>query len=234
MPPPAWQPQPPVPPPGPPVPPPAATPPPVPPPNPRNPQRRQRQPNAAADTGSDVIELPDEADEDVGYGRAPNPCKVSRFKDTTTGVIIESWFYQMEDYMELHGVPRGHWVKTCIANFNSQHYDQVRCHRYLPYAEFKKKVIEIFKRPDMTQYKIKELWTIQQYEDEGPDAFMTRIRALAREAFRKLPDEEQQVMTVHSLLRMVERPRGSSVGCYPSQKFIGQSCENCHRSHCCQ
>ena len=50
----------------------------------------------------------------------------------------------------------------------------------------------------MTQYKIKELWTIRQYEDEGPDGFMTRIRAAAREAFRKLPDEEQQVMAVHA------------------------------------
>ena len=44
----------------------------------------------------------------------------------------------------------------------------------------------------MTQYKIKELWTIQEYEDEGPDAFMSRIRAEAREAIRKLPDDEQQ------------------------------------------
>ena len=50
----------------------------------------------------------------------------------------------------------------------------------------------------MTQYKIKELWSIQQYEDEEPDAFMTRIRAIAREAFRKLPDEEQQTMAVHA------------------------------------
>ena len=73
MPPTALPPQPLVPPPGPPVPPPAAPPPPVPPPNPRNPQRRQRQLNVAPDTDSDAIELPDEVEEDVGYGRAPNP-----------------------------------------------------------------------------------------------------------------------------------------------------------------
>ena len=153
--PPALPPQQPVPPPGPPVSPPVAPPPPLPPPNPRNPPRRQRQQNAGAATDSDAVELPDEMNEDVRNGRAPNPCKVSKFKDTTTGVIIESWFYQMEDYIELNGVPRAHWVKTWIANFNSQHYDQVRCHRYIRYREFKKKVIKIFKRPDMTQYKIK-------------------------------------------------------------------------------
>ena len=150
------------------------------------------------DGDTDGVEPLDEQEVDVEYGRAPNPCKVSKFKDSTTGVIIESWFYQMEDYMELNGVPRGHWVKTCIANFNSQHYDQVRCHRYLPYREFKKKVIEIFKRPDMTQYKIKELWSAQQDDEEAPDAFMTRIRSIARQAFRRLAEEEQQTLAVHA------------------------------------
>ena len=43
-------------------------------------------------------------------GRAPNPCKVSRFKDTYTGVTSESWYYQMENYMELNGVPQAYWV----------------------------------------------------------------------------------------------------------------------------
>ena len=161
-------------------------------------QQQQHDPQADTDGNTDGLELLDEPELDVGYGRAPNPCKVSSFKDTTTCVIIESWFYQMEDYMELNGIPHAHWVKTCIANFNTQHYDQVHYHRHLPYREFKRRVIEIFKRPDMTQYKIKELWTIKQYEDEAPDAFLTRIRAIAREAFRKLPDNEQQVMTVHA------------------------------------
>ena len=94
---------------------------------------------------------------------------VGRFKESTTGVNIESWLYQMENYMEVNGIPRAFWPKTCIANFHQENFDQVRPHRYLPYREFKKKVIATFKRPDMTQYKIKELWTIKQLEDEAPD-----------------------------------------------------------------
>ena len=100
--------------------------------------------------------------------------------------------------MELNGIPRAFLPKTCIANFHQQHFDQVRPHRYLHYREFKKKVIATFKRHDMSQYKIKELWTIKLLEEEAPDQFMTRIRVLAREAFKKLADEEQQTLAVHA------------------------------------
>ena len=48
----------------------------------------------------------------------------------------------------------------------------------------------------MTQYKIKELWTIKQLEDETPDQFITRIRVIAREAFKNLADEDQQTPAV--------------------------------------
>ena len=42
-------------------------------------------------------------------------------------------------------ITRAFWVKTCIATFHRQHFDQVRTHRYLEYTEFKRKIIEIFK-----------------------------------------------------------------------------------------
>ena len=142
--------------------------------------------------------MAEEEDDDSRDGKAPNPCKVSKFKESTTGVTIESWFYQMENYVELNGFNRRFWVKTRISYFHSQHFDQVWAHRNIPYREFKKKIIEIFKRPDMTKYKIKELWTAQQDENEATDAFMTRIRRIARQALRKLPDEEQQTLVVHA------------------------------------
>ena len=67
-----------------------------------------------------------------------------------------------------------------------------------PTENSRKKVIQIFKRPDMTQYKIKELWSAQQDDEEAPDAFMTRIRSIARQAFRKLAEEEQQTLAVNA------------------------------------
>ena len=78
--------------------------------------------------------------------------------------------------MQLNGVPYEHWLKSCIAYLNSQHFDHEHSHRYLPYSAFRKKVIEIFKRAEMTQYQIKELWTVLQYENEGPGFVRWRWR----------------------------------------------------------
>ena len=50
---------------------------------------------------------------------------------------------------------------------------------HLAYRDFKRKVIEIFIMLDMTQFKIKEFWSIQQYDEEGPDIFMTPIRTIS-------------------------------------------------------
>ena len=149
---------------------------------------------------SDSEEMSEFNDADVGMQdvTAPDACKVATYKESSKGVNIRSWLYQMENYMELNGIPRGFWVKTCMANFHTQHFDQVGANRHMHYREFKKKVIEIFRKPDMTQYRIKELCTIRQDKDEAPDAFMTRIRTIAREAFRNLPDGEQQMLAVNA------------------------------------
>ena len=64
---------------GPPISPPPAD---QPPPNPQNHLRRQQRWNPAVGPESDVPDLPDEVEGDVGNGRAPNPCTVSRFKYT--------------------------------------------------------------------------------------------------------------------------------------------------------
>ena len=56
----------------------------------------------------------------------------------------------MESYIELTCIPLGFGVNTCIDKFHPQHFHQLRPDRYLPYRKFKKQVIEIFKRPDIT------------------------------------------------------------------------------------
>ena len=125
----------------------------------------------------------------------PAPCKVPRFK-TGTQTTIESWFYQMENYLEVNRVEKGQWDKICIAKFHSQHFDQIRRHRYIPYKEFKMKIVELFKRPDLVHFKSGQLMEAVQEENELPDALLKRIRTLTQEAFRKLADEEQQMIAV--------------------------------------
>ena len=104
----------------------------------------------------------------------------------------------MENYFEVNRVPMYQWIRFCTANFHSQHYEQIRHHRYLTYRDFKRKLVDMFRKPDLTQYKIRQLWEIEQASDEEPDAFMNRIRLVTQDAFRKLPDDEQQMLAVNA------------------------------------
>ena len=50
----------------------------------------------------------------------------------------------------------------------------------------------------MRQNKIKELRTSKQPDEEAPDQFLTRLRVIPRQAFKKLAEEEQQTLAVHA------------------------------------
>ena len=54
-----------------------------------------------------------------------------------------------------------------------------------------------FRKPDLTEYKIRQLWEIEQASDEEPNAFLNRIRLVTQNAFRRLPDDEQQMLAVN-------------------------------------
>ena len=88
MPPPALPPQQPVLLPGPAIPPPTV-PPPLQHPNPRNPPRRQQRRNAALDTESDIPDLPEDLEGDVGNGRDCDSCKVGSLKEFTSTDMIQ-------------------------------------------------------------------------------------------------------------------------------------------------
>ena len=81
--------------------------------------RRAHRHRAVQESESDDASDQEDADGAAPNVRPPNACKVARYKESATGVNIESWMYQMENYMELNGIPRVFWVKTCIANFHS-------------------------------------------------------------------------------------------------------------------
>ena len=98
----------------------------------------------------------------------------------------------------MNRVEKGQWVKSCIANFHSQYFYQIRIHRYIRYKEFKRKVLELFQRPDLSHFKARQFTEARQEENELPCAFMERIVTLTQEAFIKLPDE-RQIMAVSLL-----------------------------------
>ena len=76
------------------------------------------------------------------------------------------------------------------------HFHEIRPLRHLPYPDFKRKVITLFKRPDLTQSKLNEFLQSAQERDEPVETFMERLKTLGQLPFRKMGDAERQVMMV--------------------------------------
>ena len=68
----------------------------------------------------------------------------------------------------------------------------------------------------MTQYWIKELWTIKEQEEEAPDHFMTWIRVNARQAFKKLEEDEQQTLADHAFWERLKDRRVATLVATPA------------------
>ena len=49
---------------------------------------------------------------------------------------------------------------------------------------FTAKIIDLFKKPDLTHSPVRQLWEVEQETDECPDAYMNRLKGIAREAFK--------------------------------------------------
>ena len=95
-------------------------------------------------------------------------CRIPRFKRGGL-VTIQQWLYQMKYHFEANAVPPSQWVKNFIINFHTDHFTELQEHRHLPYFDFKEIVIELFKSPDLTHTRLKELIQIKQNSDEAPE-----------------------------------------------------------------
>ena len=80
--------------------------------------------------------------------------------------MIEAWIYNVESYFQLNIIPRKYWVKAVIGFFHQTHFEELREFRKLPYKEFKKEIIAMYNRPDLSHSKITELLQTHQKSDE--------------------------------------------------------------------
>ncbi len=65
-------------------------------------------------------------------------------------------------HFEVNRIPSNLWVKAIISHFDTRQFDEIHPIRKLPYAEFRKEIVTMFKKPDLTQSKIKELIDVVQ------------------------------------------------------------------------
>jgi len=116
--------------------------------------------------------------------------------------LIEAWIYNAELYMQLNNIPEQFWVKTVVGMIHQMHFDEIRPLRHLPYWDFKRKVITLFKRPDLTQSKLNEFLQSAQERDESVETYMERLKTLGQLPFRKMGDAEPS----HVSLSFLQRP----------------------------
>ena len=86
----------------------------------------------------------------------------------------------MEYHFEVNRIPANLWVKALISHFDTRQFDEIHPIRKLAYSEFRREIVSMFRKPDLTQSKINELMDVTQEEDESIDTYMNRIKDLVQ------------------------------------------------------
>ena len=123
------------------------------------------------------------------------PCGVPKFKRGVR-VPIKMWIEQMEYYFSITGVPERKHIMGMIKHIERRHFPEVQPYKSYNYPEFHKKIIRIFKTPDLTHVNIDELMSGQAHQDETLVYYMDRVQDNVAKAFPKLPDANRQNLSV--------------------------------------
>ena len=102
----------------------------------------------------------------------------------------------MEYYFSITGVPERKHVMGMINHFDTTHFAEVQPYKTYNYPEFRKKIIRIFKTPDLAHVNIKELMSARQKDDESVVDYMGRVQDNVAKAFPKLADANPQDLAV--------------------------------------
>ena len=107
-------------------------------------------------------------------GRIRIPCAVPKFK---RGVPIPIKIYnkQMVYYFPITGVPETKHVMGMINLCDTMHFQEVQPYKTYNYPEFRKKIIRIFKTPDLSHVNIKQLISARQKDEESILDYMGRV-----------------------------------------------------------
>ena len=79
-----------------------------------------------------------------------------------------------------------------INHFVTMHFQEVKPYKTYNYPEFRKKIIRIFKTPDLSHVNIKELMSARQKDDESILDYRVRVQDNVAKAFAKLSDMNSQ------------------------------------------
>ena len=83
-----------------------------------------------------------------------------------------------------------------INHFDNVHFPEVQPNKTYSYPEFRKKIIRIFKTPDLSHVNINELMSARQKDDESVLDYMGRVQDNVAKAFPNLADANRKNQAV--------------------------------------
>ena len=83
-----------------------------------------------------------------------------------------------------------------IYHFDTTHFPEVQPYKTYSYPEFQKNVFSLFKTPDLSHVKIKELMSAQQKPDQSVLEYKGRVLDIVAKAFPKVTDANPQDLAI--------------------------------------
>ena len=115
-------------------------------------------------------------------------CEVERF-ERGTYLTIKDWVNQMETYFTIGQIPAEAFVGFMLMKNAEKHRNEIKQYQFLDYLEFREKLVEVFKEPDLATAYLNALSSISQDRDESISDYMQRVRLLVLKAHPKLDND---------------------------------------------
>ena len=125
------------------------------------------------------------------HRRAPStPMTIEKFQRSASSDIL-SWFFRMENYFRVAGIPEEEWVHCIVSNIHQIHFRETYLLRNESYPTFRAKLITMYKQPNMQAAVMTEWTQARQGNNEGLQTFMFRIQEMGENAFSGFPDSQK-------------------------------------------
>ena len=104
--------------------------------------------------------------------RAPAaPLTVETFHPSASSDIL-AWFFRMENYFRVAGIPEEEWVASIISNVNQSHFLEAHSLRREAYPTFRRELIAMYKQPNLQAAVMAEWTQARQGTEEDLHSFM--------------------------------------------------------------
>ena len=123
-------------------------------------------------------------------------CEIKRF-ERGTDLTITDWINQIETYFTIGQVRPEAFVGFMMINIVFRHLNEIKQYQSLNYLGFRKKLVQVFKKPDLAT---DALASLSQARDESNPDYMHRARLLVIKANPDLAHDSRERILIISFV----------------------------------